>query len=359
MDAAAIAEAQLELLRMRVHVHLQGIEREVEQPGGMPAAVAHVAVAKAHGAPEQAVTHHAAVHEQELPVRLGARGRRHPDPALQRQAGLRVRHETRSGDEVRADQASDARLALAPAGCRRQRKLFAPVVRQREGHVEAREREARDGLQDVLELGRFRAQELAPRRHTVKEVANLDRRALRVRGRLHAAGLAVLALDRRARGGALPPRGQPQPRHRRNRRQRLAAEPERGDPLEVLERGDLAGGMARQREREFVRRDAGAVVAHADQADPAVLDVDRELLRAGIEGVLDEFLDDGSRTLDDLARSDLVDERAFEDADGHGGAAGASLPAQMPVTGISRMVPEATVSVARRFFWRRSSMLTA
>ena len=40
--------------------------------------------------------------------------------------------------------------------------------------------------------------------------------------------------------------------------------------------------------------------------------------RAGVEGVLDELLDYGCRALDDLARSDLVDERALEDPDGHG-----------------------------------------
>ena len=42
------------------------------------------------------------------------------------------------------------------------------------------------------------------------------------------------------------------------------------------------------------------------------------LLRAGVERVLDELLDHGCRALDDLARGDLVDERAFEDPNGHG-----------------------------------------
>ena len=65
-------------------------------------------------------------------------------------------------------------------------------------------------------------------------------------------------------------------------------------------------------------RDAVTVVANPDQADAAVLDVDGEAPRAGVEGVLDELLDYGCRALDDLARSDLVDERALEDPDGHG-----------------------------------------
>ena len=48
-------------------------------------------------------------------------------------------------------------------------------------------------------------------------------------------------------------------------------------------------------------------------------------LRAGVEGVLDELLDDGRRALDDLARSDLVDEWALEDPDGHGVATAAPV----------------------------------
>ena len=137
------------------------------------------------------------------------------------------------------------------------------------------------------------------------------------------------------------------------------------DALEVIERGDLARRVARERERQFGGRDALAVVANADQPDAAVLDVDRHLTRAGIERVLDQLLDDGCRALDDLARGDLVDERAFEDPDGHGERRGnrrASLAAgrlQVPATGISRIVPEATVSVSRWFFCRSSSMLTA
>ena len=325
----------------------------------MPAAVAHVAVTEAHGTGEQPVAHHAAVHEQVLSVWLGARGRGQPDPALERKASLRVCHEARGSDKVRAHQARDARLALTATGGDGQRELLAPVVGEAEGDVEARERKPRDGLLHMLELGRFRAQELAPRRNAMEEVPHLDRRALGMRSRLQVTRMAVDALDRCARRCAPRPGDEPQRRHRCDGRQRLAAEAERCDPFEVLERGNLAGRMPCQGEREFLGGDAGAVVAHADQADAAVLDVDRHLARAGVERVLDQFLDDGRRALDDLARSDLVYERAFEDTDGHGAGCHASLTAQVPATGISRMVPEATVSVWRRFLWRNSSTLTA
>ena len=95
--------------------------------------------------------------------------------------------------------------------------------------------------------------------------------------------------------------------------------------LEVIQGGDLARGMACERQVKLTGRYAVTVVAHADQADSAVLDVDGEALCARVEGVLDELLDDGRRALDDLAGSDLVDEWALEDPDGHGVATAAPV----------------------------------
>ncbi len=84
--------------------------------------------------------------------------------------------------------------------------------------------------------------------------------------------------------------------------------PERGDGGEVIESGDLAGGVAADRERQLLGGDAAAVVAHAHEADAAALDVDLDAVRAGIEAVLDQLLDDGGRPLDHFAGGDLVDE---------------------------------------------------
>jgi hypothetical protein len=60
-----------------------------------------------------------------------------------------------------------------------------------------------------------------------------------------------------------------------------------------------------------------AVVAHADQADAAFLEIDVDAARAGIERVLDEFLHHRRRPFDDLARGDLVDEGVGKLADRH------------------------------------------
>ena len=113
--------------------------------------------------------------------------------------------------------------------------------------------------------------------------------------------LSARTRGRRATGDA-------QPRHRTDRWQRLAAKSKRCNRLEILERGDLAGGVALHGERQLVGLDADAIVAHPHQAEAALLDVDLDAPRAGIERVLDQLLDDGGRPLDDLAGGDLIDQ---------------------------------------------------
>ena len=112
------------------------------------------------------------------------------------------------------------------------------------------------------------------------------------------------------------PRRDGEMRHRADRGQSLAAEPERAD-VEQIVVGQFGGGMALDRERQIVARHAAAVVAHADQpASPAVGD-DLDTRGAGIERVLHELLDHARRTLHHLARRDAVDDAFGELADGH------------------------------------------
>ena len=88
---------------------------------------------------------------------------------------------------------------------------------------------------------------------------------------------------------------------------RLAAEAERADVEQVVV-GQLRGGVALDREREIVARHADAVVADADQPAAAAVGQNLDAGRAGIEGVLHQFLDDARRPLDHLARGDAVDD---------------------------------------------------
>ena len=115
-------------------------------------------------------------------------------------------------------------------------------------------------------------------------------------------------------------RGDLEARHRRDRRQRFTAKAERDDRAEIVGGRNLAGRMTRQRELQLGGGNSAAIVAHAREPHAARLDLDFDAVRAGIETVFDQLLDDGSRPLDDFAGGDLIDEVVVEDADRHGRA---------------------------------------
>ncbi len=75
--------------------------------------------------------------------------------------------------------------------------------------------------------------------------------------------------------------------------------------------------MARHRQRQLFRRDAAAIVADADQAHAAFLQIDVDAPRTGVQRVLHQLLDHGSRAFDDFAGGDLVDEGVGKLADRH------------------------------------------
>ncbi len=66
--------------------------------------------------------------------------------------------------------------------------------------------------------------------------------------------------------------------------------------------------MALDRERQLIWRHAGAVVGDRNQRLAALLEDNLDARGAGVDRVLDQFLDRRRRALDDLARGDAVDE---------------------------------------------------
>ena len=81
-------------------------------------------------------------------------------------------------------------------------------------------------------------------------------------------------------------------------------------------RGDLAGGMARQGQRQLVAGDAAAVVGDLEQLGAAGGQLHLDGARAGVEAVLQQLLERGGGPLDHLASGDLVDEQVGEWTDG-------------------------------------------
>src|SRR5450830_1651588 len=75
--------------------------------------------------------------------------------------------------------------------------------------------------------------------------------------------------------------------------------------------------MARQRQGYFSWWNAGAIVRYLDQPPPGLLDADGYLRRSSIQGVLEQFFDDGSRSFDHFTGSNLRGNFIRQDLNGH------------------------------------------
>ena len=182
----------------------------------------------------------------------------------------------------------------------------AAVVAEGESGVGPGQGHAGVFFEDVLEFDVVRLEELAACGDVVEEVPHGEIGALR---RLDLAGGEVLG------GGEghlhadliLRPAGlEGHFRHRGDRSEGLPAEAECEDVVEVFRRGDLRRGVALEAEDGVVRAHAAAVVDDLDERAAGIRDDHVHLTRAGIQGVLHQFLHDGGRPLDDLARRDHV-----------------------------------------------------
>ena len=180
------------------------------------------------------------------------------------------------------------------------------IVMEGERYVRSRHSEAAHGVFGMPELGAGGAQELAAGRNVEEEIAHLHRRAELRRGGLD--GRDHPPVDPHPR----PTRGVPWPtreldsRHRGDARQRLPAKPHARDAIQIVERCDLAGRMARERESELAGGNTESVVAHPDQTGSSRFELDVNRRRIRIERVLDELLDHRRGALHDLPGRDLV-----------------------------------------------------
>jgi len=191
----------------------------------------------------------------------------------------------------------------------------AAVVRELHGDIGACERDAAKHLVAVRELGGLGLQELAPRRSVVIKIGDVDDGAMIERRRRHDAVVGIDAPGVRGPGGKA---GDRRACDCRDRGERLATKAHRADVLEIVEACDLARRMAVERECEFVARDAAAVVGHPDAPHTPLFELYFDRAGAGIDGVLEQFLEHRGGPFDDLAGGDLVDQEVGERTDrGH------------------------------------------
>ncbi|PYO93763.1 MAG: hypothetical protein DMD62_07955 [Gemmatimonadetes bacterium] len=193
----------------------------------------------------------------------------------------------------------------------------ATIARQGKRDVGPRQREHRKRLDGSACLGRTGAQEFAARGSIVEEASHRDGRAALSHRTLHVVELATGDAQPRALAlrVAVAARLELEARYRRNRGQGFPAKPEGRDADQVRRRPNFARRVSLEREARVLALETRPVVAHADQRLAAIFQLDADRLRTGVERVLDQLLDDGRRTLHDLARGNLIGDRIGKDLD--------------------------------------------
>ena len=318
MHQAAVVKAHLVLGRMHVDVHRRRVEFQKKHVGWVAAVIQDIVIGLPDGVGDDLVAHNAPVDVEVLQVGLAARKRRQADPAPQAQSRRALLQRQRVFQKGGAADQADAAALFQLARRGAQIAHHALVVAQAEMHVESAQGQAFEHLVDASKLGSLGFQELFPRGRVEKQVAHFHRGAGGVLARFQP-NLHLLAFGADGPAGAAFVRGRPgrqfQARNRADARQRLAAETQAGDGGQVFRPGNLAGGVAAQREREIVLVDAATVVAHPQQLLAALLDIDINARGAGVETVLKQFLEHRSGAFHHLARGYLVGQARTQSID--------------------------------------------
>ena len=298
----------------RVHVDVDLADRHLQEgdDDGMAAGGDRFAVGLRDGLREGGTVDRTAVDVDVLLFAVATGPGRARGQAADAEAALGVLEPRHVADHRGAQQVARA------IGQRRRR----PQVQQRVGlgpHQPSRigvgQGQLRQQAHDRALLGLARLHELAPGRRVVEQIADGDGGAAVAGRRFTADDLATLDLDHPAGVRGRRAADAAHPADRGDARERFTAESERADAHDVGGRGDLAGGVALEGQRQVAEGHAVAVVIDRQRGQAAVLQSDRNLPGAGVEAVLDELLDDRRRTLDHLAGGDAVDRGAVEHPD--------------------------------------------
>ena len=313
VDHALFAEPHLVLGGVHVDIHQRRVHFEEQHIGRVAAVVEHVRVGLAHRVADHLVADHPAVDVEILQIRLGPGEGGQAHPAVQPQAGVLDVHGQcliHEGTAAQPRHPGGAQGVVVPG---RQLVDHFLVVAEAEAGLEFAQGDPPEHLFQVVEFGFLGAQETAPGRRIEEQVAHGHGAAARVRGGRHGRRhVAPFHGNLPALGLVAAVAGQAQPRHRTDRRQRLAPETEGADRLQVFEAADLAGGVAGQGQRQVILVDAAAVVAHPDQLGAALLHIHGDLAGAGVERVFQQLLKHRGGALHHLAGGDLVGEPGIQ-----------------------------------------------
>ncbi len=168
------------------------------------------------------------------------------------------------------------------------------------------QRQPGKGFGDMAHLGLHPAQKLPPHRRVVEQLTHFDRRPLRTAAGRHPQRMPGRDFQLGAGGRRGRATAQHQPADFGDRGQGFAPKTERGHAEQVVAVAQFARGVAGHGQRQFVGLDAAAVVGHAHQFQPALLNRHVDPLGPGVDGIFHQLLHHASRALDHLAGGDLV-----------------------------------------------------
>ena len=302
-DFPLVEEFDLGFGRVDVHIHTGQGHGEVQHTGGKAPDHELIAVGLLQRGGEGLGVNQPLVHIEKLvgagAPRCGGSGDKAGEPqrlplALDRhhlQSRLTPQHRIDGGQQRAV--AGGVELALS-------------VLDQPEGDFRVGEGLLLHGACRSGALDGIALHKLHPGRGIEEEVAHHNRRADRTARLLAGQELPALEGQMAARQGVGGAGQKVDPADGCRRRQRLAPEAEGTDGLQVLSGAKLGGGVAEEGRLRVLPAHAAAVVADAQEGHAAVLQLHRNRLRPGVDGILDQLLDHGGRPLHDLARSNQI-----------------------------------------------------
>ena len=250
-NQAGIAKAHFRFRRVHVDVDLARRKLDKQRHERMAIARQIIGIGRTHGAEEKLVAYRPSVDEQILAERIGARKRRQRRKAFDPDALAFGGDLDRVGAKIRAENVAEPREAAGRTGQRgRERDRRALFAGDGEGDVRPAHGEPAHHIAHGLGLGAIKLEKFQPRRRGVKQIAHLDARPLPQCSRFEPGLYPGIDFDRPGvRLGAMARRDR-KPRHRTDRRQRLAAKAKRADRHQIVV-GKFRRGVTLDRQHEI------------------------------------------------------------------------------------------------------------
>ena len=293
---------------MDVHVNIGGVDIDIEEEGHLFAHWHQALKGSHHRLCEIVVFHVSPVGEEKLVGALPFRRFGLSDISLHLADGGVHCHGQQVLVEAFAEDIDDA----LPQACGWQVGNLRSIAVEGECHLWVDEHDALVGSEDIVEFGTVRLEEFPSCGNVEEEVLDLELAALRTSHRLLSHEARPVNAELGAHLLFLSPRGQGHLGNGGDGGQGFASETHGMEVEEVAGASDFRCGMPLEGESRIGRRHAATVVDDLYHGPSGVQHDDMHFVGSCVERVLDEFLHDRRRPLDDLSGGNLVGDRIWE-----------------------------------------------